>query len=94
MQGLRCIYGADLTGKAAPGALRELWHRLAGSCEVQRREHFGRLGAQLCWYGRFQKAASASKYANRFDETTARWNEDLADLRTAGVVLPGWHRDA
>ena len=36
MQGLRCIYGAGLTGKAAPGALRELWRRLAGSCEAQR----------------------------------------------------------
>ncbi len=94
MQGLRCIYGAGLTGRAAIGALRELWRRLAGAGELQQREHLGTLGAQLCWYGRFKKGTRSSQYANRFDETTTRWNDDLADLRAAGVMLPGWHSDA
>ena len=94
MQGLRSIFGAGLTGKAATGALRELWRRLAGAGELQQREHLGTLGAQLCWYGRSQKASSAHQYENRFEETTTRWNEDLAALRAAGVILPGWHRDA
>ena len=94
MQGLRCVYGAGLTDRAAIGAVRELWRRLAGASELQQREHVGTLGAQLCWYGHFHKASSASQYANRFVETTTRWNEDLAALREAGVIIPGWHRAA
>ena len=58
MEGLRAIYGAGLTGRDANRALSELWRRLAGAGELQQREHLGTLGAQLCWYGRFQKGAS------------------------------------
>ena len=94
MQGLRSIYGAGLAGRDAIEALRELWRRLAGAGELQQGEHVGTIGAQLCWYERWLKGANTSLCANRYEETTKRWNEDLADLRAAGVVLPGWHRDA
>ena len=94
MDGLRLIFGKGLARSQADDALRELWRRLAGAGEVQQREHLGSVGAQLCWYGRSQTAARADRFQNRFEETTDRWNQDLADLRAAGVTLAGWHRDA
>lgn len=94
MRGLRGVFGKGLRGKAAIDALRELWHRLARAGELQQREHLGSLGAHLCWFARSRKASRACEFTNRYQEVTTRWNQDLADLRAAGILVEGWHRDA
>ena len=90
---LQNILRGRIDGRDVHAALAELWRRFAGLGELAQREHVGSLGAQLCFWKRTTTAAraAAAAYESRFQETTARWESDLADLRNAGIVIEGWH---
>ena len=95
IHGLGQVYRCKPYGGQAFAALAELWHRLAKLHELQQGEHVGSVGAQLCfWQRSVSQASKASTFDSRLDETTQRWEADLADLRKAGIVLEGWHRGA
>ena len=93
MRGFTDIYGEGLTKADSREAVREVWRRLAGAGGLQRRQHVGSIGAQLCWWIRSQEGANNKTFKTHYDEVCAHWDKDLAD-RTGGVVLPGWHRGA
>ena len=95
IQGLGEVYRCKPSGGQGFPALAELWRRLADLGELKQGEHVGAVGAQLCFWGRSRsQAAAASNFDSRLEETTQRWEGDLADLRKAGIVLEGWHRGA
>ena len=89
------IFRGNIGGRQAQPALAELWRRLADTkAALRQREHLGSVGAQLCFWGRSLSDAASTAFENRFEESTARWESDLQQLKAAGIELEGWHGSA
>ena len=94
MDGLGLVLRGEPLQSSGLPALAEVWHRLAKMGELKQREHVGSVGAQLCFWKRLRAEASGSSFDSRLEETVDWWDRDLADLRNADLLLPGWHKDA